>query len=309
MNTVTIPAKNVTKEVPSCISELNERQYLRFVQLLLQLQANSISFEDFKNKLTFELLDIKVNAGFYFLSFEERVNAYATIYQLTELADSFFKEELKDHKPVKVAQLSFVKQLIPKIGRFDFAQRPYYGPADALQDITFCEYRLAHDHFTAFVKTEDPAELDHMIAVLYRRRKLWVSLRKFLPGYDGQQRRRITSKSNPAYLERRVKNISRIPFHIRYGIFLWFAGCEEYLVTGRPEINGHEIDFAKLYEKSDKGSSLAEIGLVGILYSLAETKVFGNMEETDNQNLYDVLLRLWQVVMQTKDIEDKYSKK
>jgi len=302
MNTVTIPAKNVIKQVPSCIDELNERQYLRFVELLLQLQGKSISFQEFKSQLIFDLLNLKVNLSYYFLPYKEKEQINSTIHQLSDLVESFFKEENKDNGPVKVAQLSFVKQLIPRIGN-------YYGPTDALQDITFCEYRMAHDHFTAFVKSDDPNDLDQLIAVLYRRRKRLLFLRKFLPGYDGQHRVRIGSKTNPIYIEKRAKCISRLPWHIRYGIFLWFAGCEEYLVTGRPEINGHEIDFSKLYEKSDKGSSLAEIGLVGVLFSLSETKVFGNMEETDNQNLYDVLLRLYQVVMEMKEMEEKYSKK
>ena len=89
---------------------------------------------------------------------------------------------------------------------------------------------------------------------------------------------------------------------IRYGIFIFWAGCEDYLVTGRPVIDGNEIDLSILYEKSGNGSSEGSLGLVGLLYSLAESKVFGSIQETDNQNLYDVMAKLYQDTKRLKEM-------
>ena len=104
-----------------------------------------------------------------------------------------------------------------------------------------------------------------------------------------------------------VDDIGRIPFAIKYGIFLYFSGCSNFLSTGTIIVEGKEIDLSVLYERGDS-SDYADIGLAGILFSLAESKVFGGVEETDRQQVWDVMLRLYQVVTQMKDAESKSKK-
>jgi hypothetical protein len=127
-----------------------------------------------------------------------------------------------------------------------------------------------------------------------------------LASFDGQQRIPFTAKSNPSKLDRRATRIGRLPMAVRYGIFLFFSGSEEYLVKGKPVVDGKEIDFSIIYAKSEDADDSPDIGLIGILYSLAETKVFGSIAETDDQNLYDIMIRLYQVVKQAKAMEAKY---
>ena len=89
---------------------------------------------------------------------------------------------------------------------------------------------------------------------------------------------------------------------IRYGIFLYWSGCEEFLATGQPVIDGTKIDLSILFSKTpDQGNSNG-IGLVGLLYTLSEGKVFGDIRQTDDQNLFDVLVKLYQDTIKMQEV-------
>jgi hypothetical protein len=125
--------------------------------------------------------------------------------------------------------------------------------------------------------------------------------------FNGDPRETYTVITNPRKLQNRIRKVEKWPAHIKYGIWLWFTACMEFLRTGKPVIDGIEIDLAILY-KGDEGGS-AGIGLTGILYSLAETGVFGGIRETGDSNLYDVLARLYQVKLQMDEIKAKSKEK
>ena len=91
----------------------------------------------------------------------------------------------------------------------------------------------------------------------------------------------------------------KVPFHLRYCVFLYFAGCEQFLKSGKPVVDGIELDFSQLYSDGDSYDK-ANVGMVGLLYSLSESGVFGAIEQTDKQNLWDVLVRVYQLVMQSQ---------
>jgi hypothetical protein len=292
MHTIAIPKEKNVHLVPSCLEELNTTQFLSFCDLLLKYQQGKITIEQFKVAFVIKLADIRFTLPYWLLNKEKKEAVNSEIYRLSSLADSFFTDEIREDKPVSVLQLNFIKQFIPVIGG------KYYGPSEGLQDCSFCEYRMAYTHFKSYMNSEQEEDLDKMIAVLYRPRKAFLWLRKRLPGYDGHRRQSFTSKSNPVLFEKRVERISLLPMPVKYGIFLFFSGCNNNLATGEIEIEGNKIDLSLLYKKSSSGKSDPGIGLVGLLYSLAETKVFGSIEETDSQNIYDIMARLFQVMKQ-----------
>jgi len=301
MHTIEIPEKKNIREFPSEVSEMNQDQFIHFIGLILQYLAGSLTLAEFKTNLAFKLLDVRMNLSYAMLDQEERENILAEIFRIGELCESFFEEIIQDGQKVKTFRLSFTKNIIPKL------PGGYHGPADALQDLTFCEYRIAHSFYAAYLQSKDENDLNHLIAVLYRPAKRWLWVKKLLHSFDGQTRVPFTSKYNPIQLEARAKKIARLPLAMRYGIFLFFSGCEQFLAKGSVKVDGKVIDFSIIYEKPQDAEDSPDIGLVGILYSLSESKVFGSIEETDNQNLYDIMIRLYQVIKQSKAIESKYN--
>ena len=301
MHKIEIPHKNLVKEFPSEIQEMTNDQFVYFIEIVLQYISGQITIEKFKTHLVRNLLDIRLDWRYFFASKEEQEQANGELFRIGEVLDSFFEEIDQNGKKVKTFKLSFTRNFVPKVcGKF-------FGPNDALQDITFAEYRIAHGFFSAYLASHSENDLNHLIAVLYRPAKRYLWLKKLFQSFDGQIREPFTAKSNPLFLEARVKAVAKLPLAIRYGIFLFFSGCEEFLAKGTVNVDGKAIDLSIIYEKSDDDNSDSpDIGLVGILYSLAESKVFGSIEETDGQNLYDIMIRLYQVVKQSKAMEAKY---
>ena len=85
---------------------------------------------------------------------------------------------------------------------------------------------------------------------------------------------------------------------------MWFNACIRFLREGKPVIDGNEIDLGLLYQGSEAGT-VAGIGMQGILFSLSESNVFGDIDKTSNSNLYDVMARLYQL---KADYENEKSK-
>jgi hypothetical protein len=71
------------------------------------------------------------------------------------------------------------------------------------------------------------------------------------------------------------------------------------------EIDGNKCMFSRIFRKG-KGEGRSEgegIGLTGVLMSLAESGVFGNIKETADANVWDVLTRLYQLELQSEEME------
>lgn len=301
MHKIEIPQRNLVREFPAEIQEMDRHQFVYFIELVLKYVSGQITIDHLKLLLITKLLNIRMNFRAAWMGIEEREQAHGEIFRLGELCDSFFEEIQQDGKTVKSFKLTFTKNFIPVLCN------KYHGPKDALQDITFAEYRIAHSYYAAYLNSHSENDLNHLIAVLYRPLKRYLWLKRILPSFDGQCRVPLTAKSNPLFLQARVDDIAKLPLPVRYGIFLFFSGCEEFLAKGKVHVDGKEIDLSIIYAKSDESSDDSpDIGLVGILYTLAETKVFGSIEETDSQNLYDIMIRLYQVVKQSQAIEAKY---
>ena len=303
MNTITFTGKNKGISLPSEVSEMNQRQWNDYIRLVLAYENEEITEEKLRIKLLASLTDLKFTWKWAFLSKKRKAFCMSQFHQLTTLVNFIFEHKEKDGVNTRAFIIQSIKNFNPVIcGR-------YYGPRDGLQDCNFAEYRIAYGHLVNYFQTKNDDDLNRLVAVLYRRRKaLWFLLR-FFPRWDGNVREEFTAEYNPLQFEVRVKRIARIPFHIRYAVMLYFAACEDYLKEGSVFIEGKEISLSIIYQKNgddekSKSADKADIGLVGILYSLAESKVFGSLADTDKQNLWDILLRLYQLVKRNKEMYD-----
>ena len=313
MHTLETADKSIFRAYPSCLDELSPDQAAYFVFLYIQYLQKELYLDKFKELLAIKLLEIKPTRRYF-----EKIrlkkpkekdenwleNVHSNMLLISDSLNSFFTYEeetdLDSENTKQVTEkLNFdcIKNLIPEING-------YYGPKDGLTDCTFWEYKEAHNAFVEFANTMDENCLLRLAAILYRKKKSCLWLRKWLPGYDGNIRRRFVQKSNPLSLESRMKRMRKATYSQLYFIFLFFKSCEMYLRYGSPVVDGKEINLSVLYEGS--GSSSGEdIGLTGILFTMAETSVFGDIEKTSDAGLYDILVRLYQVTIQYKNLNTK----
>lgn len=287
MHTIDISGYKTVKYA-SCIEELSTEEFIYMMKLYTMQQAGQIDIAYFRFMLTMKLLNIRKTAKYYNMPDLVREIVHDNINRMVDTIDSFYEDAEEDGKLIKKLKLTWIKQMIPSVGKL-------VGPADALTNCSIFEYKEAMNHYLDFVKTQDEESLHYMIAVLYRPRKMFYKIRKFFAFNTIEERQSFTPKTNAGRLERRARNVSYLPHHIKTAIFIWFGNCIEYIVTGKPVIDGIEIDFSLLFAKPKEDTGPAGIGMTGIIYSLAESSVFGNADETSNTNIYDIMVRLYQL--------------
>lgn len=248
MNQVEIDGKSYF--TPSDWNELTKNQLL-FVSRL------------FHGKLT--RVEFKLRALFNFLSITPKVKKRLhpdDAYFLCETLDFLFNE------------VSLTRNNLPVIRT---GGKKYIGPSDAMMNCTFGEFTMANSLLDSFSKTRDQKYLDEMVAVLYRSKKWFWSIRKSFT--DNQDpRKRFVKRS----LKRRAGIIAQVDYHVKYSIFLFFSGVLNSLPELYPYVYQH---------KGDSGSE--DNGWASLIISLADGKTDDkSLETVMNSNLYNVLIGL-----------------
>ena len=84
--------------------------------------------------------------------------------------------------------------------------------------------------------------------------------------------------------------------HLKYGVYLWFGGfCRFVLDGGVFVIEGNELCFSGIFERSEPDPDAMNensIGMLSVLFTLADSGTFGNESQTDQTELFKILLKL-----------------
>lgn len=151
------------------------------------------------------------------------------------------------------------------------------GPASHGADLTFGEFRYAVIMMNEYTTTQDVTYLNSLCAVLYR-------------PVDENCKKIKFSQDN---IQHSLSDIAKIPEYVRWGIYAWFASFCKFLFTGTFILDGCEICFAPVFGSSGNDYTPEQsLGMNSILFSVAESGVFGNIEDVDNTQLMRVLLKL-----------------
>lgn len=284
MNTLHIPAAKRHIEYPECMDELSPVQFEHYCRLFLKLKAGETNLVDFMSEMTMHLLDLKIPFSYNQYGPGAREIISDNFRQVMETLGWLL---VQDPQTAEITpNISFNRNLLPRIGRT-------YGPSDALQDLTLGEFRDALGYSFDFEKNLSEDSLNLFCATLYRPHKAFWKLRRYWPAWDGQPRKRHNSQ----LLSQRAVYFSKMPFHLKFGAWLVFNAGLNFLRGGTVTIEGKEISFAKLWEGREE---IPGIGMAGVLFSLAESGVFGTLREVERENLYVGLARLYQVMLQNE---------
>ena len=290
MTKIEIPDIGFEKQIPASFDEMSSEDFIRFAHLYLELQRGALTLNTLKTEMVFQFLGLKYSKWrFELMSEENKSKVYENIFLISEKLDFLFIQEKTDDGKINLkVNFPWTKNLIPKYLGF-------VGPENIMNDVTFLEYKNAHVAAMEFIKSQDETDLNWLVATLYRK-PFFQWLKK--PAYD-----EFKTKENAA-------KVGRWPFSVKYGILLNFLSWEEYIRTGTFNMDGNDISFSILFKSSGESESTDPgTGLTGLLFTIAETGVFGNVKSTSEQNLYDVLFRLYQVQYERMAIEKRINKK
>ncbi|HBZ67597.1 MAG TPA: hypothetical protein DEO70_12235 [Bacteroidales bacterium] len=284
MNILDIPQAGVHLEYASCMDELIPSQFETYCRLFIELKEGKISIADFYVRMVIELLDIDLGYGYKRLPERVSESIHDNLRQITETLTWLLVERDENGVVQIEPNIEFARNLIPALGN-------NMGPADALQNVSLAEFRDAIGHSMNFTLTNDEEHLNRLCASLYRpKNPRWLTLSQY-PEWNGDKRFLYSS----AYAETSFNRFLRFPIWQRFGVYLMFNAALNFLKTGTVTIEGKEISFSILWEGNEPQSDKPGIGMAGVLFSLAETGVFGTLKDVERVNLYVALARLYQV--------------
>jgi hypothetical protein len=155
------------------------------------------------------------------------------------------------------------KQLLPTLG-------PWWarlvGPGDWLAGVQVWEFANAEAQLRKWVASQAPADLDRLVAVLYRPRRAFHWLRKLSPAYTGDARQVFNEKT----VAKRAQRVAQLPLAQWHAVLLYYLGCRAALERAYPHLfsgdegNGKDLNpWLTLIGRlpNDKFGDIAQIGL------------------------------------------------
>jgi hypothetical protein len=128
------------------------------------------------------------------------------------------------------------------------------------------EFANAEAQLRKWVASQAPADLDRLVAVLYRPRRAFHWLRKLSPEFNGDGRQVFNEKTVAA----RARRVARLPLAQRHAVLLYYLGCRAALERAYPHLfsgdegNGKDLNpWLTLIGRlpNDKFGDIAQIGL------------------------------------------------
>lgn len=270
MHKLEIKQTGLTLTFPENIAECSREQYLMFTDLNFKFFTGLISFSELKVQLLYKLLDMKRKVNLKKQS-EEASQVAENIWRISELLESFYELKIFKGKKARAVKLDHIENHLPII---EVGDQKWLGPKAALANISFGQYLAANDAFHDFHNTKDIVFLDLLVTHLY------------VP--EGQH-------YNPEHVDQRLVAVAQIDVAVKYGVCLFFQACQQWIATNNAlDIGGgHLVDLTVLFKKSESNTTgVPGIGLKSTLYDLAETQVFGDLNQTAAHNLFEILVFL-----------------
>jgi len=256
-------------EVPDCWEEMTPRQWKNLLRLYFRLMMDSsITKDDFLLDLSDCFLGRK---KFIHPGQTQRYNIL-----VSQVAESLEWMIGQDDNGLIFLNYTSTVNLLPSINGL-------LGPQSHGSDLLFGEYRVAVDFYNRFTIEHQTKDLDALVGILYRPEDKTTDLHQREPF----SRHRINRYSERA---------SNLPDHLKWGVYLWFGYFCRYIVEGGLFIiEGSEVCFSDVFgrQESDPDAKTDDsIGMLSVLFSLADAGTFGNASQTDETELFSVLLKL-----------------
>jgi len=303
MNELLIPEKKIKVNYPSSWDEIKAENVCRIGEIMHDCYSGKIDY-DMARKLAADEFLNRVNSDIKPALDEGSMDYWSKESLLADSVDFLFNREVtKDGIENVSINPKFCTQLVPwvKVGL-----RWYIGPKDLLSDLTIFEFKEASWRIGKYSETRDDQYLNEIFAALYQPGGL-IGKRQ-VRGALAETHRRASVQQQERNYRMSLRAAMHVPLGLKFMIYLFFIGCMNWLREEAVEIDGNEIRFGCLFPKASPGPSEGgekenDTGMAGILFQMAESGVFGNMEQTSKVSMWEVFLRLLQIHNQIKKMK------
>lgn len=281
MITIELPHTKRRLYLPENLGECTDQQYAEACYLIYKYQHGLLEYPDFRVEMIYKLLNLKKGKGKLVKSEVEDMDS--NIYMLSKFIDSFFNQDEEGRRVIKMDYLHNHSRTIRD------AFRKWYGPADGFDDVSFGQYLDALNIFGLLEKEITHELLFRLMAIFYTQKNLIT---------------RKIEKYNPEKAKENYKHFRHVYFGRVYGFFLFFASFQRYLTSAKVYYEGKELDLSILFSGDVKEKSdIPGIGMLSIGFQLSESGVYGPYQELRERNMWEVLIRIYDIRKRDLDYE------
>ena len=254
--------------IPNCWDEVTSDEWTRLLVLFdAMLHIEEFTFEDLRRKMA-EYMLTQRGLGVNIFMRDDRY--YLLVDEIAEGLDWMIARNDEGKVLIK---LDTTRQLLPYVGYL-------IGPKSHAEDLTFGEFHAAIAAVNRYNESQDDNDLMALAAILYRRER-WDYKRSPFHAED---------------MGSLMEQATAIPWHLRFGIYVWFSYLCYYIRTGWFDIKGSTVCFAPLFrqaeENDERPEEANELGLNGILLSVAQSGVFGDVDKVNQTPVLKVFMKL-----------------
>lgn len=312
MITLELPAKNLRVNVPSTFDEMEAAQREYVLKQTVFFTNGHISREAWLINCFFALAKIKRTAKTRFYEklygpkWVEEKNSNAIIYAENICADLLTLKEghLEINYDSAEPPFAVVKPLV---------MRPaLHAPQASLADVTFGEFRAAVAEMNDYFSTKDDHHLNRFVACLYRPKRKHLKKHMASENFDGHTR----ALFNENKIDHWASIAAKLHPWQKIAVLLWFSSCIQFLKTGEITLPDRTLSLECLFPappKANKGDKTqkdpAAAGWQQVLTTIAKEGLFGNVANTDAQNLYTILVHMYDMHQANLALERKLKPK
>lgn len=300
MNLVEIPEIGFREEVPSHWDEMKSAQVVFFGSLAIMASMGKISPLEAKVRALYHLLGIqrdwKTEVWEQSRSKSVVLDKNSKIVLLSEQLCGFIFKETDAGMEVNYNTLT------NHFPRIQAGEKLLYGPGDLLTGLTFGEFRTAMIHMQNYFEHKEEEHLSRFLGCVYREAPHDLDRLIHSNDWDGQSRIHF----NPDRIEEYARATAQMSVTHRKLILLWFTFCIDFIKTKTIPINGVDVEFSILFEGNSSGPGT---GWSGVLYGVAEKKIFGDADQVDRRGFLEVLFFLYDKELENRRIKSKLKSK
>jgi len=197
---------------------------------------------------------------------------------------TFTAEQVRD-MITELAWMFTTPMDVPVVKEFEFKGQIFHMPLPALRNVVAIEFATAEGYLRAFTDTSKPNghALNQLVATLARPEKRNLDVND--PEFDGD----VREKFNSRLVDYRADEFRNLDINVKMAVLKFFLGSVKTI----------QKKYGILYPEAEPNEDgtvsvapSASMGLVGVLFDLAETGTFGDFEAVAFTNVHTVLTYL-----------------
>jgi hypothetical protein len=186
-------------------------------------------------------------------------------------------------------ELTLTAQLLPWLKRPGWRHwlgRRWWGPRESLRNVSFAEFIFADAYFVAYARSQEPAHLDQLVAVLYRPQR--ADYDPTAVSFLGDRREDFNEHLVPA----RARCFAALDMTEKLAVLTWYRGCRLQL----------ERDYPLVFEAPEGVDVDPTGGGWGQVLRELSGQAFGTLQETKQQPIRLVLAKLQDDAHRAKEL-------